>query len=327
MSTETINVEAGIEAVYVHEAFGIETNLVTDENGNQDYPIFYRPTHKHPLVPETKFHWFDKKLVKLIDSCVYLDIPIMLKGDKGCGKSSKVMQFAARRHQPVMRIQCGATKDIDYFLGRPSVVNGDVVWVDGPLTHCWRNGIWPIFDEIDALLPETQIELNAAIEGDKLILETKGISNDVHEIIVPRHPNVRLFSTSNTGGVIDENGRFGGTNAMNAASLDRWCVVEVDYMPAEEEVKLVAPLLSGDEQLAGKLVEFANLTRVAQKNREINEGLSTRMLEYMCKLYSDLGEIALPAKVAYLDKLDTRSRDKAGITFESVFSINPVSAG
>ena len=82
-----------------------------------------------------------------------------------------------------------------------------------------------MLDEMDASIPEVLIILNAAIANRYFDFPTGRVE---------AHENFRLIAAGNTYGTgadIEYTGRF----QLDAASLDRFAVVEIGYSPAIEE--------------------------------------------------------------------------------------------
>jgi len=203
------------------------------------------------------------------------NLPIMLIGHTGCGKTSSIFEIGARINQGVLRVNMNGQTTIGDFVGLWTVKGGETVWIDGVLPHAMRNGLWLIVDEIDFAEPAILSVLNAVLEQHgKLTLKEKG-----HEIIEP-HPNFRLFATGNSIGCMsDYRGLYQGTNILNEAFLDRWQVYHYDYLPAKDEVKiLVKTVPKMTDRIAKQIVFIANKVRDSFKKEEISCTFSTRRL-------------------------------------------------
>jgi cobaltochelatase CobS len=193
---------------------------------------------------------------------------------------------------------------IGEFVGLWTVKGGETVWVDGVLPKAMKEGLWLILDEIDFAEPAILSVLNAVLEKNgKLMLKEKG-----HEIVTP-HKDFRIFATANgVGCMSDFRGLYQGTNIMNEAFLDRWRCYHVDYLPAEEEAKVLAATV--DKMtigLASQLVKVGNMIREAFKKEEVSCTMSLRRLidwsELMVR-YRDPIKAANPAIFSKVSKED-----------------------
>jgi len=200
---------------------------------------------------------------------------VMLVGHTGTGKTSRIEQVAARTNQGVLRVNMNGQTTVGDFVGMWTVKGGETVWVDGTLPKAMREGYWLIVDELDFAEPAILSVLNAVLEpGGKLMLKEKG-----HEIVVP-HENFRLFATANAVGCMSAyRSLYQGTNIMNEAFLDRWRVYHIDYLPADEEAKiLVNTIPRMTPKVAGVIVRVAGMIRDAFKNEEVSCTFSTRRM-------------------------------------------------
>lgn len=279
-------------------------------------PTLNRLANKPAFCPEAKAgHYISKKMLKAVLTAEGLDQPLMVKGHKGCGKTSGLMQIASRAHRPVVRVQCGPSMDYERLFGRLDYDGKSVVFVPGIFTLGWMNGMWIILDEVDKLRPDVSIEMNAVLEGEPLTLfDQRGHLN---EKMIPRHPNTRIFATTNTGGIVDPNGLYMTGRQQDRAYLDRFMVVTEEYMPAEEEVKVLqkaVPNMKATRLEA--MVEFANMIRDAFVANELGDTLSTRMLEQWAKWSLSYGDLIEPLNMAFMNKLDEASKQRAWEVFK-----------
>lgn len=218
--------------------------------------------------------------------------PIMLTGLTGTGKSSCFVEIAARINQPIIRVNLNHQTTISDFVGTWIVKNKEMIWIDGVLPYCMKNGIWLILDEIDFADPAILSVLNTVLEKDGyLCLKEKG-----HDIIHP-HKDFFLGSTANTAGCMAEyRYLYQGTNIMNEAFLNRWRVYHVDYLKEEDEAKVLfsevfktvnnsskgskpsPEMVKTTNGISKKLVEIATVIRKAFLKEEVSFSFSTRML-------------------------------------------------
>ena len=229
---------------------------------------------------------------------------VMLIGHTGTGKTSLIEQLAARLEQPCVKVNLNGQMSVSDLVGFYVARNGEMVWVDGVLPHCMKNGYWLILDEFDFGSTELLSILHAPTEKEpSLVLKEKG-----HEP-VEIHDNFRIFATANAVGAMQGYRHlYQGTRPMNIATISRWQCYLTDYlepkaeatvlqktvnqallqyMADDEKAKGEAQLLAEDklmpEGACVKLVQVAAECRKAFANEDVQFPFSFRML-------SDLGE-------------------------------------
>ena len=66
------------------------------------------------------------------------NLPLLLKGPTGCGKTRFVAHMAAQLGRPLYTVSCHDDLTAADLTGRYLLKGGDTVWVDGPLTRAVR---------------------------------------------------------------------------------------------------------------------------------------------------------------------------------------------
>ncbi len=158
---------------------------------------------------------------------------LWLTGPMGSGKSSLVVQTAARLNLNLVQVNAKRRLEIADLVGHLTVLGGDVQFQDGPLTTALRNGWWLLLNEADLVDPGELAGLNTILDGGPLVIPENG-----GEVVYPA-PGFGLIGTANTVGLGDSAGLYVGTQRMNAAFLDRFWVVEVDYPEPTEEAVMI----------------------------------------------------------------------------------------
>lgn len=181
---------------------------------------------------------------------------MLLTGPTGSGKSSVIKQIAARMNLPVQHAVGHARMELDELIGTKTIMDGDIVWEDGPLTTALRYGHIFLLDEFDLIDPGVITGLNGVVEGSALVLGANG-----GEVVEP-HQDFRFVITGNTNGAGDANGLYQGTLQQNAAMMDRVWVVEVGYPDPDQELKiLTVKFPKMPTQIVTKMIEVANEVR------------------------------------------------------------------
>lgn len=263
----------------------------------------YAPSEDSKFVLDKASEAIAEKVLKGAEK----DMPVLLIGPTGCGKTSTVKYLAEQTNNGYRRIQLNGSTGIDSFVGRWLINKDGTFWVDGILTDAMRKGHWLLLDEINAALPEILFVMHSIMDDDRrLILDEKD-----GEMVQP-HPDFRLFAAMNPS---DE---YAGTKELNAALKDRFPIVlEVEYPEEKHEIAIICShtdledkdMSDGRESYAKRMVKFANIIRKHNKDQNMLFHCSTRQLIYWAKLAKDFG-VKKAAQMTILNKADIEERKK-----------------
>lgn len=268
------------------------------------YPLTANDKNAVPIASEYRFQPF---ITDVIDS-IHAKENILLTGGTGVGKTTHILQLAARISQPVLRINFNGETRMSDLIGKMTVVNGETRWVDGVLPTAMRKGYWILFDELDFAEPAVLSLLHPVLEQNPMLT----LKENGGEIIKP-HALFRVFATANSiGAMSDRSAAYEGTNTMNEAFLDRWQVLFVDNLPAKEEIKVIRNEAPGlNASVAKKIILFANMVR----NNDLGgvnyggDNFSTRKLISWAKKAALHRDPIIGAKKSWLDKIAQSEQD------------------
>lgn len=256
----------------------------------------------HALTPPHDPHYnFQSFTTHVIDSINHKE-NVLLTGPTGVGKTSPIVQLAAKTNQPLIRVNFNGETRLSDFIGKLQIVGGETKWVDGVLPQAMRLGYWLLLDEIDFADPAVLSLLHPVLEENPHLV----LKENAGEVIYA-HPNFRLFATANSiGAMQDKASSYSGTNTMNEAFLDRFQVILVKNLSAKEELKIVKKKVSGlKSRWAKRIVEFAQKVREQSiEGMEISgDGFSTRRVLHWAKKTALLRSPIEGAKLSWLDKM------------------------
>ena len=241
-----------------------------------------RPQSDNPFIPDVDSDYvFRKEILSDVLSWYMMGANdgLYLTGPTGSGKSSIILQTAARLNIPVLVVTGHSRLETPELVGHHVIVNNSMEYVYGPLALAMKEGYWFLLDEIDLLDPATAAGLNGIVEGRPLTIPEKG-----GEVIKPA-PGFRFIATANTAGSGDRSGLYQGTLRQNGAFLDRFWMVEVDYPDEVQEKQILAKAMpSLADTVREALVSYANEIRKLFIKGEIEVTFSTRTLVRWAKL-------------------------------------------
>jgi MoxR-like ATPase len=201
--------------------------------------------------------------------------PVFITGLPGNGKTTMVEQICANLKREFFRVNITALTDEEDLIGGFRLVNGDMVWQDGPVILAMKRGGVLLLDEVDQGTPKIMC-LQAALEGKPVFIKK------INTWVKPEK-GFTIICTANTKGQGDPEGRFAGAQVLNGAMLDRLAFTfEQAYpTPAQERkilVKNMAEKGCVDEPFAELLVKWADTIRKTFYEGGCDEIVTTRRL-------------------------------------------------
>jgi nitric oxide reductase NorQ protein len=87
-------------------------------------------------------------------------LPVLLKGPTGCGKTRFVEAMAHEMGRPLITVACHDDLTTADLVGRFLLRGGETEWVDGPLTRAVRDGAICYLDEVVEARQDTTVVLH-----------------------------------------------------------------------------------------------------------------------------------------------------------------------
>ena len=210
------------------------------------------------------------KETELFESAYRNQIPVLLKGPTGCGKTRFMQYMAWRLKRPLITVSCHDDLTASDLVGRYLVKGGDTIWIDGPLTKAVKVGGFCYLDEIVEARKDTTVVIHPLADDRRILpIEKRGE-------IVKASPEFLLALSYNPGyqSVLKD---------LKQSTRQRFIAIEFMYPPKELEAEIIMHESGIDDNTALKLVTFAEKTRNL-KDRGLIEGASTRLLIHAAKL-------------------------------------------
>ena len=241
------------------------------------------------LVPEKDATFvpfgFYKDLKKVLSSSMFY--PIFISGLSGNGKTTMVEQVCANLKREAIRVNISIETDEDDLIGGNTLVDGNVVYREGPVLTAMKRGAVLILDEVDRGSNKLMC-LQAILEGKPYFNKKTG------ETVTPA-PGFNLVATANTKGRGSDDGNFISANILDEAFLERFAItVEQDYPTMATEKKIVLKKMDKvnnvDEEFATHLVTWSDVIRKTYYEGAIDELISTRRLEHIVNAFAVFGD-------------------------------------
>jgi hypothetical protein len=261
-----------------------------------------QPAVELNLIPEKDDSFIQfgdfSDIKKIIKSRLFY--PTFITGLSGNGKTFGVEQACAQLGRELIRVNITVETDEDDLIGGFRLVDGNTVWHNGPVIEALERGAVLLLDEID-LASNKILCLQSILEGKGIFLKKIG------KFIQPTE-GFTILATANTKGKGSDDGRFIGTNVLNEAFLERFCVTfEQEYPTPAIESKILLKLCD-DAQFVGKLVDWADIIRKTFKDGGIDEVISTRRLVHIVQAYEIFGKRRMKAIEVCTNRFDEETK-------------------
>ncbi|SEH96187.1 CbbQ/NirQ/NorQ/GpvN family protein [Paracoccus alkenifer] len=220
--------------------------------------------------------------IEIFEAAARNDLPVLLKGPTGCGKTRFVSHMAARLGRKLYTVACHDDLSASDLIGRYLLKGGETVWVDGPLTRAVREGAICYLDEVVEARKDVTVVLHP-LTDDRRILPIDRTGEELEAA-----PGFMLVASYNPG-------YQNILKTLKPSTRQRFLAMEFDFPPPEQEKTIVIEESGIDERRAAMLVRLAGKLR-ALKGQDLEEGVSTRLVVYAATLIA--GGMALDRAIA-----------------------------
>ncbi|WP_375723573.1 CbbQ/NirQ/NorQ/GpvN family protein [Arcobacter sp. KX21116] len=208
--------------------------------------------------------------VELFMAAASMNLPILIKGPTGCGKTRFIESMGEELGLDVYTVVCHDDLSAADLVGRHLIDEKGTFWQDGPLTKAVRNGGICYLDEIIEARKDTTVVLHSLADYRRILpIDRTG------EVIVA-HPDFMLVVSYNPG-------YQNILKGMKPSTKQRFISLSFNYPIANIEKEIIIKESNVDEKIAQKLVNIAGEIRQLSDS-DIQEAVSTRLLIYAAKL-------------------------------------------
>jgi len=197
-------------------------------------------------------------------------LPVLLKGPTGCGKTRFMEHMAWRLKRPLITVSCHDDLTASDLVGRFLIRGGETIWVDGPLSRAVRAGGICYLDEIVEARKDTTVVIHP-LADDRRVLPMEKLGE-----LLEAGDDFCMAISYNPGyqSVLKD---------LKQSTRQRFVALNFDYPSADLESKIIVNETGIDTATAAQLVKFAQMTRNL-KGSGLEEGASTRLLVHAAKL-------------------------------------------
>jgi len=232
-----------------------------------------------------------KDEVQLFKAAYSQQIPVLLKGPTGCGKTRFLEHMAyqlgrpltvvkprskgespptERRAIPLVTVACHEDLTASDLVGRYLLEDESTRWIDGPLSRAVKAGAICYLDEIVEARKDTTVLIHPLTDHRRILpVEKKGQvieANDRFLLVVSYNPGYQ--ST---------------LKELKHSTRQRFISIQFGYPPLELEADIIRHESGISEELAWDLARLGEKVRNL-KEHHLQEGASTRLLIYAGRL-------------------------------------------
>lgn len=216
-------------------------------------------------------------------------LPLLIKGPTGCGKTRFVEHMAARLGRPLITVSCHDDLSAADLVGRFLIGNGNTVWSDGPLARAVRSGAICYLDEVVEARKDTTVVLHP-LADDRRILP---IERTGEQLVAP--PEFMLVISYNPG-------YQNLLKGLKPSTRQRFVALSMGYPQPEIELDIVQKETGISTQYAMQLVQLAKSFRCLTEF-DLEETASTRLLVSAGRLVASGLSLQTACQAAIIDAL------------------------
>lgn len=214
-----------------------------------------------------------KNEVEIFESCYRNQLPLLIKGPTGCGKSHLVEYMAQKLNVPLIKVACNEDTSSADLLGRFLIKGAETIWQDGPVTRAVRKGAILYLDEIAEARQDVVVALHPLTDHRRELYLDR-----INEMVsAPK--SFMCVASFNPGYQLS-------FKELKPSTRQRFVNLVMDYLDLEREAHVLVRVTGVSEDLAHKLVKLAEKIRKAAEFN-LKETASTRLLVNAAVLIKD----------------------------------------
>ena len=242
------------------------------------------------VIQEEPFYLPVADEIELFEVAYQQNLPVLLKGPTGTGKTRFVEYMSYRLGRPVtkvtpqrgngqqdeqkgiplMTIACHEDLTASDLVGRYLLEGDETRWVDGPLARAVKAGAICYLDEIVEARKDTTVLIHPLTDHRRILpIDKRGE-------VLEAHDGFQLVVSYNPG-------YQSALKDLKHSTRQRFMAMELTHPPADLEAKIIQHESGVSEDVSIQLAKLAEKARNL-KDHGLQEGVGTRLLIYAGKL-------------------------------------------
>ena len=225
----------------------------------------------------------------LFEHAARQQLPLLIKGPTGCGKTRFVEHMAAKLGRELVTVACHDDLSAADLVGRHLIGQGDTVWLDGPLTRAVRRGAILYLDEVVEARRDTTVVLHP-LADDRRTLDIERTGE--HLVAAPGFMLVISYNP----------GYQNLLKSLKPSTRQRFVALSFGYPAPDVEAAILRTEADAPAELAMRLVKLAQALR-RLTDHDLEETVSTRLLVMAARLVRSGLPLAGACRAAIIDAL------------------------
>lgn len=197
-------------------------------------------------------------------------LPLLIKGPTGCGKTRFVEHMAARLGRPLITVSCHDDLSASDLVGRFLIGDGSTVWSDGPLARAVRTGSICYLDEVVEARKDTTVVLHPLADDRRVLpIERTGeqlVASPEFMLVISYNPGYQNL-----------------LKGLKPSTRQRFVALSMGYPTTNVEEEIVRREAGASVAQANQLVRIASALRNLTEY-DLEETVSTRLLVSAARL-------------------------------------------
>jgi nitric oxide reductase NorQ protein len=240
-------------------------------------------------IKEEPYYLPVKDEVELFKIAYQNNLPLLLKGPTGCGKTRFLSHMAYKIGAPLITIACHEDLTTSDLVGRYLLDGSSTRWQDGPLTLAVKYGGICYLDEVVEARKDTTVVIHPLTDDRRILpMEKRGRIMEASEdfmLTVSYNPGYQTVLKD-----------------LKQSTKQRFITLTFDFPSASLEEEIIVHESGVDKKNAADLRKIAEKFR-EMKNRGLDEEVSTRLLIYAGVLIRNGVEQRRACSIAMIDPI------------------------
>jgi nitric oxide reductase NorQ protein len=250
-------------------------------------------------VAAVPFYMAQAAECELFEHAFRQQLPLLIKGPTGCGKTRFVEHMAARLGRPLVTVSCHDDLSAADLVGRHLLGDGETIWCDGPLTRAVRQGAICYLDEVVEARKDTTVVLHP-LADDRRVLPVERTGE-----LLQAAPGFMLVISYNPG-------YQNLLKSLKPSTRQRFVALSLGYPAAQVEQRIIEAEAEAPPALAATLVRLAQALR-RLTDHDLEETVSTRLLVMAARLVRSGLPLEAACRCAIVDALTDDAETAAAL--------------